>query len=378
MQILIDSATETPRSLLVASRLISLWAAELVLLEGGEPSSINGAGDEITLTTTETHTIGDISHTVTHAAAKRPTPPPVGPSPAPGPVAPLPPGNLPPAPVVHPERHPDAPEPDAPDAPDMLDPKVVFGRFGNVPAGTTVDPPHAAPDAPAAPVTNAGAVAAVGTSGASPAPITQGANTAAPAGPVSADRDKAGVPWDARVHSETRKTNADGTWRYRRNLDAAVKAAVTAELKAAASTQVALPPGQPANGVASGVPLSPDAPPVPQQPVAAAAVPDPPGPTVGDVPSPPVTLPGALPLPAAANVGVPDPPNAGVVPAAVTSFRELMTKINVARANGKLTQEQMEAACRAAGVDSVTALAAQPLLVPQVDQYVNRYIGVAA
>jgi len=59
-------------------------------------------------------------------------------------------------------------------------------------------------------------------------------------------------------------------------------------------------------------------------------------------------------------------------------FRELMTKINVARANGKLTQEQMEAACRAAGVDSVVALAAQPALVPTVDQHVSQYIGAAA
>jgi hypothetical protein len=373
MQLLIDSATETPAGLRHAALVLNYWAA---LTEGHDQPSINGDGGEITLTTTETHTIGDISHTIVHAAAKRPVPPQIGPAPAPGPVAPLPANNpAPPLPPVHPERHPDAPAPEAPAAPaDSLDPKVVFGRFGagSVPAGTNVDPSHAGGGTKAAPP-------APGDSSASapPAPMTTQTNalpamTTAAGGVVRPELDKAGIPWDGRIHSDTRKQNADGTWRFRRNLETVTRDAVMAELKAAAGQQVQLPPGQSTDAVAGNVPVPPEAPPVPQQPVAANTLPATPG-----VPTAPVSLP-ALPVQPSVNVGVPDPPNTGVVPPPVTGFRELMTKINVARAHGKLSQEQVETACREAGADSVTALAAQPALVPAVDKVLNRFLGVAA
>lgn len=375
MQLLIDTATETPKSLLVASNILSLLAAELFIAEAGPQPSINGDGGEIKLTL-ESPPGQMAALEAALAAAKRPTPPPIGPAQTPGPTQPLPPGAKPVAPVVHPERH-----PDAPDVPAAQDPNVVFGRF-SVPAGTngpmaapssgvaldpTLPASCAAPDAPAAPAMNAGAVVAGGTLTAPPAPTTPAVSTA-----VSADRDKTGIPWDARVHSETRKTNADGTWRFRRNLDEVVKAAVMAELKhfsAPAASAVLLPPGlQPVNGLPGNVPLSPEAPPVPQQPAAANSLPA--------APDAPVTLPGTLPMPAAHLVGVPDAPDPPVVP--VGGFRQLMTKINVARANGSLKQEQMDAIMAAVGLDSITALAAQPALVPQVDQHVNHYIGAAA
>lgn len=51
--------------------------------------------------------------------------------------------------------------------------------------------------------------------------------------------DSAGIPWDARIHSESRATIADGTWRKRRNVSQDVYDSVLAELTAAGG---AVPP----------------------------------------------------------------------------------------------------------------------------------------
>lgn len=364
MQLLIDTATETPKSLLVASRILSILSAEMHLLAhpaDDTVASINGGdGGEITLTTTETPRVGDTSHTVSNTVHQGPATVPLNATFA---------------------------TPEAPAAPDAAqasranpDPNVVFGRFDRVPAGTSAFMPAPAsgvaldptlPGAPAAPATNAGAVVAAGTLTAPPAPITQGVSTA----------DKAGIAWDARVHSETRKTNADGTWRFRRNLDEATKNAVMAELKANATATVLVPGGTTnipgvSGGLAAGplpgqLPLSPETPPMPGYVHAANTLPTAPN-------APPVILPGTLPLPAAHLMGVPDAPNPPVVPAPVTGFRDLMSKINIARSQGRLTQEQVDAACKAANVGSITELAAQPALVPAVNAQVDRFLGVAA
>lgn len=359
MQLLIDTATETPKSLLVASRILSILSAEMHLLAhpaDDTVASINGGdGGEITLTTTETHRVGDMSHTVSSTVHSG--------------TAPL---------------NATFATPEAPAAPDAArasradpDPNVVFGRFDRVPAGTSaltpapasgvaLDPTlpasYVVPDAPVAPVTNAGAVAAVRTLTTPQAPTTPAANTA----------DKAGIPWDARVHSETRKTNADGTWRFRRNLDELTKASVMAELKNFAQIPPVSLPGVTGPIVVPGqLPLSSEAPPLPGYTPAGNALP-----TAPD--APPVILPGTLPVPAAHPVGVPDAPNPPVVPAPVTGFRDLMSKININRAAGRLSQEQVDAACRAANVGSITELAAQPALVPAVNVQIDRFLGVAA
>lgn len=69
------------------------------------------------------------------------------------------------------------------------------------------------------------------------------------------DVDSAGIPWDARIHSESRATVADGTWRKRRNLDETLYANVMAELKGETSADV-LPPPPPA-AAAGNVPPPP-------------------------------------------------------------------------------------------------------------------------
>lgn len=52
-------------------------------------------------------------------------------------------------------------------------------------------------------------------------------------GPVNEsapDVDKRGVPWDERIHASSKALNKDGTWRYRRNLDEAIRKSVEEEL----------------------------------------------------------------------------------------------------------------------------------------------------
>jgi hypothetical protein len=367
MQLLIDTATETPKSLLIASRILSQLSAELFIAEAGPQPSINGTGGEIKL------------HEHTHDTASGAT------------VA-----------LNATFAVPDAPTaPDAAHAPHAPDPVVIFGRLGPklpngcpsfVPTGTNMDPPHAGGG------TNSVASASSSSpASAPPAPMTTQpsalpATTAAAAGatlpgttgaPIDVNHDKAGIPWDARVHSETRKLNADGTWRFRRNLDESVKTAVMAELKGSASfkpTAVQLPGGTAnvtgvSGGLAAGplpgqLPLPPEAPPVPGYVHAANTLPA--------APDAPVILPGTLPLPPGAHVGLPDAPNPPVVSAPVTGFRDLMSKINIARAQGRLSQEQVDAACKAANVGSITELAAQPALVPSVNAQIDRFLGVAA
>lgn len=68
------------------------------------------------------------------------------------------------------------------------------------------------------------------------------------------DLDSAGFPWDERIHAASKATNADGTWRKRRNLDDATYDAVMAELRAAHGATVRANPTQPS---------SPDTPPPP-------------------------------------------------------------------------------------------------------------------
>jgi hypothetical protein len=251
----------------------------------------------------------------------------------------------------------DAPGAIDPHPADGMDPAKVFG----VPTGTSVDPSvpaasgsplasvtpivrQTAPPAPLAPTESASPAIGLPAQVAAPAPPTQ--PTVAADTVVADERDSESIPWDARIHSETRKKNADGTWRLRRNLDPATRASVYAELR---DTNLAR---------------------VPKAPPAPAAAP--PAPTATVAPPPPATVPVQNGL----SMGVPNAPNAPVVPA--SNFRELMTKVNQALAAGRLTQAQITQACADAQADSLTILAAQPALVPIVDSIINRILGAPA
>ena len=91
--------------------------------------------------------------------------------------------------------------------------------------------------------------------------------------------DSKGTPWDARIHSESKATVADGTWRKRRGVSGGVFNAVMTEIKDAAlighPDEDAAPPPPPADDT---VPLAPadepvPAPPAPTEPEPAASAP---------------------------------------------------------------------------------------------------------
>jgi len=82
---------------------------------------------------------------------------------------------------------------------------------------------------------------------------------------ATGELDIKGMPWDARIHAATKTKTAEGSWRYRRNCDAALIASVEAAIKGtvAAGTTVAAagsapPPPPPAAG--SAPPPPPPAP----------------------------------------------------------------------------------------------------------------------
>ncbi len=64
-----------------------------------------------------------------------------------------------------------------------------------------------------------------------PAPPVDTVVETAAAPVVTGPLDSAGYPWDARIHASTKTTTADGKWKYKRGVDATIKAAIEAELK---------------------------------------------------------------------------------------------------------------------------------------------------
>lgn len=146
---------------------------------------------------------------------------------------------------------------------------------------------------------------------------------------AASNLDKAGLPWDERIHASSRAKTADGSWRMKRGVDAALVAQVEAELKALMALPGAAQPTQ----------------------------------TLYIAPPP---------------AAIPAPP----VPAAVVEDRQAyVTLLSVASAaiNAKtLTAEQLAAAVTAAGVPSLPLLANRLDLVPQVMAAVKAIIDAPA
>lgn len=386
MQIMIDTSIEKRSGLLIA-------AAALTMLANAEEDP--GAVEDVVA--------GLVFKSAVSPPPRRPTPqvvpPPIGtPAPASAP-APLPADNVPPAPVEHPRVHPDA-DKFVPPAPpenvpagtqDALPPPAIFGGAlpfvpdvpvapiaGAAPitSGSSNVPP--AGDAPFVPAPPAGAAPSAASV---PTATGTGVQPVGASGSVGGERDSKGYLWDARIHSETKKKNADGTWRFRRNLDDKVKTSVLAELNAAMGGAAPAPTFQPPANVPSAVPVPPAAATVPVPPAPPAAVPVPPVPAAGNVPVPPAPGGGSNvvafpnPAPAAPPVPVPPPANVGVpnsgLPELVSSFRELIQLVNVSLSKGAMTQAQLSEACAHVKVESITGLASQPALVPDMYRYMR-------
>lgn len=208
---------------------------------------------------------------------------------------------------------------------------VAAAVFGGAPAPLPLGATAAPSIAVATPSLTAPAVmpgttsTATSTVPAPPAPTS--ANAAAIAAPQTGnlvggvDLDKNGLPWDGRIHAESKAKIADGTWRKKRNLDPTILATVEAELRAVM-------------GAAPAAPLAPVAP-------------VPPAPSV-----------------------------AGEVPQdARQQFVGLVGRASAAIQGGKVTQAEVTQCCAAAGVPALPLLANRLDLVAQVAAQVDALIA---
>lgn len=170
-----------------------------------------------------------------------------------------------------------------------------------------------------------------------PPPPATTAPTPTTPGPVSSVEgavplDSNGLPWDARIHAESKAKIADGSWRSKRNLDPAIKASVEAELR-----QV------------MGAPAAP------------LVVPT----VTTQVPAPPVT--------------VSSPTTTALPPAAPAAdgrqvFVQLVGRCAAAIAAGNLTQQEVTDCCTARGVPMLPLLANRLDLVADVAAAIDAII----
>lgn len=210
-----------------------------------------------------------------------------------------------------------------PPAPPALDLAAVFGQQQAPQAQQA-----AAPLVPPAPP----AVAAVPTPPVVPA-IPQASAT-------TQELDATGLPWDARIHAETKSKNKDGTWRSKRNMDKAFMATIEAQLRQAMGA-----PAAPAVATAASSPLG----------IAAlvAAQSAPPAPPAVPQPSTPPAMPGPSAAPAAATQG--------------ETFAEFMARLAPNFAADPVGMgAKMGTALQQFGLSAIGQLSARPDLIPAV------------
>jgi hypothetical protein len=207
----------------------------------------------------------------------------------------------------------------------------------------------AGPDTPPNPAQafgNAGAAAAFGAPGNVPAagsaatidPNTAFSPPAAPSAPPAAgagatvELDTDGLPWDGRIHASTKGKNADGRWKAKRGVEAALVAQVQAELRAV-----------------MGAPSVPNAP------------------TTGAAPTPPIVTPPAPPAPpiSPAGIAAPAPPTIPTAPIGV-DFPSLAKMVGELIPAGRLTNETLSAIVSKYGLPGFGLLFNRPDLVPAI------------
>lgn len=176
-----------------------------------------------------------------------------------------------------------------------------------IPAASGLAVPPAPTSLPPMPAPIAATATAPDTSTATPTSVTAAAPVApmaAPPAPVAASAeppavDSRGLPWDARIHSEKKGLNADGTWRNRRGVQPLVRSQVEAALMAAAGNALPSP----------AAPVAATAPPAPVPHMEQRGPVQTPGPVpAGNYPSTVPTAPAPVPIAAVPAAPVP-PPN---------------------------------------------------------------------
>lgn len=163
--------------------------------------------------------------------------------------------------------------------------------------------------------------------------------------------DVDGIPWDARIHSSGKTMNKDGTWARKRNIDDALFESVKLELKKLMAIQP--PTGSVAPPVDTVTTLNPGA--------------------VFSVDPAAVSAP-VIPPPPTTNVQVP-PSQPGNAPVDPNAFVQLIGATSGLIAQGKLSQQELDAFCLQQGVPSVALLANRPDLVPAVHNAVNALVA---
>lgn len=169
---------------------------------------------------------------------------------------------------------------------------------------------------------------------------------AAGAAPAGVELDKHGLPWDNRIHAESKAKIADGSWRKKRGVDPTLVAQVEAELR-----QVMGAPSTPL--AASTVPSAPT------PPLATAA------PVTASLPTASVSPAVVPPPPAPAEVG--QDPRA--------QFVALIGRASAALQAGKVTQEEINQVCQASGIPALPLLANRLDLVATVAASIDAIIA---
>lgn len=196
--------------------------------------------------------------------------------------------------------------------------------------------------------------------------------------PIPPTYDKAGLPWDQRIHSASKAITKEGLWRTKRNVEESTVATVTAELRSlmALPTPAAVPPVPPLaplTAAQAGEIPRPDrvpAPPVPT--VAVPVLPVPPAsPVASSVDSAPPAPPAPTEVAPATVTAVPAPPptivqlpDAAPVPA--MTFPTFVQEITKRKTDGRLTQAQIDEALASMGVPKIPLVAARPDLIPSL------------
>lgn len=197
------------------------------------------------------------------------------------------------------------------------------------PAAASVSAPIAPPAPPAADVP--------------PAPVTS----------PCVELDAQGLPWDGRIHSETKNRNADKTWRKKRGVDPALVIEVEARLRELVA-----------------IPAAPEQPPAaPVEPIT--------WPPVTDAVPAAETVAPPVPVAPAAETVPPAPvadaaPTAPAAPAAVT-VADVFKFASATEKNGTLSIEARTAALASVGFTSMVDLGTRPDMAAQVMETFKTY-----
>lgn len=221
----------------------------------------------------------------------------------------------------------------------LTPPPAVIAPVDNPAVGADTTNPFAKP-ALVAPVLQA------------PAALTPPSAVTAPTAAPGLVLDSEGLPWDSRIHGETKTQNKDGSWRAKRGLnDGAMVQRVKAEL-------LALVAASPA-AAAAPVLAPPTVAPVLTPPVQPAPV----------VMAPPQTEVAAIPLAPPAATGATVPAGTPV------TFLQLFTLVNDSVKAGKLNDDMVIAVLKPYGLGGVTQSASRPDIIPALHAEFAAMVG---